>query len=298
MCYIRRMPNCGRVTDFEFRLTSRGFTAVATVQPMRMRDHFVELIGASLPRAVSVQPASDSPNICVSSDRCEDYEPARRCLALLNRSMTIEIDAVETHALALHKFADLGERTQLGDLVEQAKDYGAHNRSDPCAVAQLQRTTLDWLALNPITASLDAVAAIPSTQEKEIDLPASIVDAVSCQLGKPRLYLRSRNQNPQKAQKAQSASRDSRARSLSRLMNADRDAFGRRVLLIDDLYRSGSTMSAGASALRAAGATAVYCLALTKTARDCNGLPASADNWPDLPPDTFRDIDQPIPFDQ
>ena len=78
-------------------------------------------------------------------------------------------------------------------------------------------------------------------------------------------------------------------------MNADRDALGRRVLLVDDLYRSGSTMMAGATALRRAGATAVFCLALTKTARDCNGLPASVDNWPDELPEMVDFEDRDVP---
>jgi predicted amidophosphoribosyltransferase len=40
---------------------------------------------------------------------------------------------------------------------------------------------------------------------------------------------------------------------------------GKRILLVDDLYRSGATATAVAQALIAAGAAAVYMLAITKT---------------------------------
>lgn len=108
-----------------------------------------------------------------------------------------------------------------------------------------------------------------------------------------RIQLRSRNQTPQKGQPGP---RPSRAKTLSAMMNADRSALGKRVLLIDDLYRSGDTMMAGAKALRRAGATAVYCLALTKTARHCNGLPASVDNWPDRLPGVVEVEGADLPF--
>lgn len=40
---------------------------------------------------------------------------------------------------------------------------------------------------------------------------------------------------------------------------------GKRILLVDDLYRSGATASIVAKALIAGGATSVYMLAMTKT---------------------------------
>jgi len=42
---------------------------------------------------------------------------------------------------------------------------------------------------------------------------------------------------------------------------------GKRILLIDDLMRSGATMSAAAEELMASRAKAVYALALTQTRR-------------------------------
>ncbi len=257
-----------------------------------MLDHVTALLRRALPAEVGVQTGSQPGTILLASRHADQWEPTRAFLELLRDSVTIDDDAVMSHALGLHWFADIKERSQLGDLVEQAKDYGRHNPSDPPAVEQIQSATLSWLAKHPMTASVDAVAAIPGTQPKDFDLPAAVAEAISERLGKRRLWLRSRNQKPQKGR---SGPTSSSARKLGALMNADRDAFGRRVLLVDDLYRSGNTMMAGTTALRRAGATAVICLALTKTARDCNGLPASVDNWPDELPEMFDFADGDLP---
>jgi predicted amidophosphoribosyltransferase len=51
------------------------------------------------------------------------------------------------------------------------------------------------------------------------------------------------------------------------LMVDPRNINGRRVLLLDDVIRSGATLSAVARALTDAGAAAVFVFALTKTRR-------------------------------
>lgn len=43
---------------------------------------------------------------------------------------------------------------------------------------------------------------------------------------------------------------------------------GERILLLDDLYRSGATLNAAAESLAEAGAAAVFALALTKTRKN------------------------------
>ena len=51
-------------------------------------------------------------------------------------------------------------------------------------------------------------------------------------------------------------------------------------LVLDDIYESGGTVDAVALALRAAGAKFILSLTATKTARYCNGLTPSTENWP------------------
>ncbi len=287
------MPDCGRIVEIRSVGSAGAWRLYVSVRPTTMLDHFSTLMRRALTAGVDVQTSTPPGAVLLASSRAELLASTLAFLELLRSSVTIDDEAVMSHAMGLHWFADIRERTQLGDLVEQAKDYGRSNPSDPVAVEQVQRATLSWLARHPVIRSVDAVAAIPGTQPKEFDLPAALADAISGSLGIRRLWLRSRNQRPQKGQ---SGPTTSSARSLGAMMNADRDAFGRRVLLIDDIYRSGNTMMAGLTALRRAGATAVNCLALTKTARDCNGLPASVDNWPDELPETIEAEDIDLPF--
>jgi predicted amidophosphoribosyltransferase len=57
-----------------------------------------------------------------------------------------------------------------------------------------------------------------------------------------------------------------RMRLLQGAFNVDRDAVGgKRILLVDDLYRSGATATVVAQGLLEGGAAAVYMLAMTKT---------------------------------
>ena len=59
---------------------------------------------------------------------------------------------------------------------------------------------------------------------------------------------------------------EARRRVLKNSVTADRRLVeGRRVLLVDDLIRSGATMSAVAEAITTAGASSVYAFALTQT---------------------------------
>ena len=51
------------------------------------------------------------------------------------------------------------------------------------------------------------------------------------------------------------------------LVVSPREITGKRVLLVDDLIRSGATLGAVAAALTDAGAAIIYAFALTKTRR-------------------------------
>lgn len=287
------MPDCGRVHSLHFSQAPGEWQLTASIRPERMLNRFQSILQRALPVGVTVNQSATARSVVISAQRSELQAPTQAFLDLLNKSVTIDDEADLSHALGLHWLADIEERTILGDLVEQAKDYGLDNPSDPQAVGLLKDASLDWLTNYLPMGSVDAVAAIPGTQTKDFDLPAAIADATCVRFGKMRVLLRSRNQAPQKGKKESDVSN---VNALSAKMNADRDAIGNRVLLIDDLYRSGHTMMAGVRALRRVGATAVYCLALTKTAKHCNGLPASVDNWPDWRPEATEINHSDLPF--
>ena len=192
------MPDCGRVVEIRSNRSVGQWQLEVSVRPASMQDHFVALLRRALPSEIDVHTGTQPQTVLLTSSRAEHFESIREFLELLRDSVTINDDAVASHALGLHWFADIKERSQLGDLVEQAKDYGHDSPSNPAAVEQLRKVALGWLARHPMTRSVDAVAAIPGTQPKDFDLPAALTEAISERLGKRRLWLRSRNQTPQK----------------------------------------------------------------------------------------------------
>ena len=287
------MPYCGRVQGVQAAQVSGGWQLAANIQPERMLNRFESIIRRALPSDIQVNHSVDTYSVVVSARRGDFYAPTLAFLELLGKSVTIDDLADSSHALGIHWFGGIEERSILGDLVRRAKDYGPGNPSDPQAAEQLQQASLDWLTSYIPIQSIDAVAAIPGTQAKKFDLPASIADAICWSFGKKRARLRSRNQTPQKGR---AESNVPNVNALSAMMDADRDVFGSRLLLVDDLYRSGDTMMAGVKTLRRAGATAVHCLSLTKTASYCNGHPASVDNWPDWRPQATNINHSDLPF--
>lgn len=112
---------------------------------------------------------------------------------------------------------------------------------------------------------LDAVVPIPlhwfrrlGRGYNQADLLAS---GLARRMGLPKLALRRRRSTP--AQTTQSATE--RRRNLRGAFTAPPSVRGLRMLLVDDIVTTGSTLRAAASALRAAGATAVTALTLART---------------------------------
>ena len=73
------------------------------------------------------------------------------------------------------------------------------------------------------------------------------------------LLIRAKNNQPQV-----SASRDERRENVQGSFRCDGRADGRTVILVDDVATTGSTLSACAAVLKAAGASSVWCLVLAR----------------------------------
>jgi predicted amidophosphoribosyltransferase len=92
---------------------------------------------------------------------------------------------------------------------------------------------------------------------------------VAKNLGVRRIHLeRVRATSPQKG----IADKDERAKNQRESMRVRGEIASRAVLVLDDLYMEGDTMSEAARAARDAGATAVLGLCAVKTAKGSRGL--------------------------
>jgi predicted amidophosphoribosyltransferase len=113
--------------------------------------------------------------------------------------------------------------------------------------------------------AIDAVAAVPSHPWRRLKKPwvASelLAQIVAGQLGKPMMRPLRRHGLGRQTGRTRSRRLELPGKSFSASVRAD----GRRLLLIDDVTTTGTTLRRAASALYRAGATAVYCGVLAQT---------------------------------
>lgn len=149
-------------------------------------------------------------------------------------------------------------RSELGELVFRLK-----NRAD--------RTTLDPIAETATNfvsgwgVAVDAIVPVPPSLRREFQPVIEIAQAIGKQLGKPVLLeaVTKVRETPQLKDVFGLAERQ---RLLEGAFAVDSGAIkGQRVLLVDDLYRSGATTGIVARELIGAGAATVFFLAMTKT---------------------------------
>ena len=208
---------------------------------------------------------------------------AEAILYLLETSVTIrDRHADGTYALRMHQAKDeeTGEwvYSDIGKLVRAAKSYRAWNPGDRRAAVRLADEMLYWIEAMPPYAAADVIVPAPSTNpNKEYDLPAFITQYLSPRISKPIVAIQSSNE---KAQKDLPESEKASARDLARQYRVTGDVRAKVALVLDDIYESGGTVDAVALALRAAGAKSIVSLTATKTAKYCNGLTPSTENWP------------------
>jgi len=160
-----------------------------------------------------------------------------------------------------------GEYTDVGKLEDRAK-----SRRDQDAIELLTNLCCDTVRELPFYKDVSAVAAVPARPGKDYDLPTVIADEISGVLGIPDLTPNfnwfgdkgSLKKVPLEEKWERLDAADLRIEE----MEIDRDA----VLLVDDLYQSGTTMQYVAMKLLEAGADLVYGLALVKSWGDADNV--------------------------
>jgi len=151
-------------------------------------------------------------------------------------------------------------KTAVGALVHATK-YGGQGR---LAGPQLAEQVINFVKAHPVLSKVDAVAAVPSSQSigaAERGLAYGVAKYLADALGVSLVALSrsARTEHPQKNVR----DGDPEANQAG-TMEASLQVAQRRVLIIDDLMRHGSTVREAARALRAAGADRVYSLTLAK----------------------------------
>lgn len=151
-------------------------------------------------------------------------------------------------------------RTETGELLYRLKYRGDRSALGEIG-ADAERFLRAW------NVGLDVIVPVPPTRARAVQPVFLIAGEIARRLGIPVLgnALRKRKDSPELKNVHEF---EERRLALENAFAADRRKVeGKKILLVDDLVRSGATMSAVAEALSNAGAAAVYAFALTQTRR-------------------------------
>lgn len=153
-------------------------------------------------------------------------------------------------------------RTYIGDLEQRAK----YNQ-DLEALNELVQICYETIQSLPFYSQADYVCAVPARIEKSYDLPRRLSELVSTAVGKPDLTPHFRVGDKTSIREAPLETK------LDRLEEANfqytgASLQGKKVILIDDLYQSGTTIQFIGMKLQHAGALEIYGLSLVKGMRD------------------------------
>lgn len=158
--------------------------------------------------------------------------------------------------------AEAGVYTKLGQAEHDAKT--SRSRDAVEALSAACAAAIDNLSFYD---DCTAICAVPPSPEKDWDLPTEIASRVARQTGKINMSDGVRFQKKKQSVKSLALGDKWQALTDAQL-GISSDVSGKRVILIDDKYQSGTTAQFVASELYNAGATEVHGLFCVKTWRD------------------------------
>lgn len=147
-------------------------------------------------------------------------------------------------------------RSDIGEQLYRLKYQG-----DSSAIPKLARVAAEFVASKSFP--VDLVVALPPSKKRAVQPVSAIAETVAKALNVQydAKGLRKLQETPELKSLDDV---NERRKALAGAFKAG-DVEGHTVLLFDDLYRSGASMEEAAATLLAAGAKAVYALALTRT---------------------------------
>lgn len=191
----------------------------------------------------------------IIEDFCERY----RSTVFVNDFLALSV------ALDLN-FEDNHDYTCVGQLEKDCKDN--HNVK---SLNQLVSIAEDFLEKVPFYKDCSVIAAVPPRPGKTYDLPTKLVSELS---NNKNFYNISENlhwANEKAILKSLDINEKWDALQKAKL-ECECDLTNKKIVLLDDLYQSGTTLHYVASTLLRAGATHVYGLCLVKSWRDTDNV--------------------------
>jgi predicted amidophosphoribosyltransferase len=170
-------------------------------------------------------------------------------------------ELAEVYALDLNFKPDIKplEYTRTGSLEHVAKE-----KKTPAAIRELAKALALTIQHNPTLARVDNIVAMPTRPSKTFHLPVQLVAQVGRILKRPVGLGLTKDEHP----KLRGLPIAKKVATLKDKFYLAESVKGKSVLIIDDLYQSGTSAWALAKFLKQNGAREVYALACVKSWRD------------------------------
>jgi predicted amidophosphoribosyltransferase len=151
------------------------------------------------------------------------------------------------------------KRTELGELLYRVKYKG-----DDAALDELVSIMADFVKSKRL--AVDMIVPVPPTRPRRVQPLFKIAHALGAKVKTP--VVRNAVKKTGGSELKNLHGYEERRQALEHVITADSKLVaGKRILLLDDLVRSGATINAVAEQLTSAGATEVHILAITQTRR-------------------------------
>ena len=175
---------------------------------------------------------------------------------VLERQHTLSSDFVGHDSFGNPQFDT--KRSELGELV-----YRLKNRGDKSTLAAIAETAVQFIkGWNP---PFDVIVPVPPSRKRTHQPVVEIVAAIATLLAKP-VNTQAVTKTTETPELKNVFDYQERMKLLRGAFTVERDAVGdQRILLVDDLFRSGATATVVSEELLAAGAARVFLVAMTKT---------------------------------
>ena len=160
-------------------------------------------------------------------------------------------------------FIEESQYTVVGELEMRAK-----RSADRRAILDLQTRCVEAIKELPFYSETEFIAAVPPRPGKGYDLPTRLAKGVADTTGAHDLTPHFEWEGDKGSLKDEAVGAKWDQLERARLKVADVELEGRSIVLLDDLYQSGTTMQYVAMKLREAGAGPIFGLAVVKSWRD------------------------------
>jgi hypothetical protein len=208
--------------------------------------------------------------ICHATD--EQQAAIKALLSALTAVLFLKDGLDECFALSLHMV--LSEdggfvRTPVAQMVREAKPYDTGwNAGSKEKAAKLAAMLTDFIRVHPTYSRVALVAAVPaSNPNKPFDLPTFLVEQIAAATAKEVVTASIRKTRPTQPMKSFATLADKAANIKDAFQVDPVRIAGKEIILIDDIYQTGTSINEVTRVLRAADVRQVFGLTLTKTIR-------------------------------